>query len=85
MVYFWTYLGIFCFLLLMLHGLFTIVGMKKVIPNLVKALVRGAFSLIATIVRGIFHGIGILIAAPFHGLYRGLRGLDGQRRNRRPP
>lgn len=73
MTYFWSLLGLFCFLVLMLHGLFTIVGMKKVIPNVVKSMLSGAIKLFTRTIRGTLRGLGRLIAATFRAIVRALR------------
>ena len=70
-------------LLVLLHALCTIVGMKNVVPKLVKTSVNGLIKITGILVNGLFRFIGQLLAAIFGGLYEGIRGNPNPPRN--PP
>lgn len=67
-------------LLLLAHVLLSMLGQKKVIPNLLKGLLTGLLSGLGWIIQWALGGIRDLIVAAFRGIFHG----RPQRPNRRP-
>ena len=81
------YLGVLLLLLIMAHGLFTMIGMKKVIPKFLKGLLTGFGRWIkwgfTQLARGVVWLIRWFVGLIRDGVVAAYRGLRHGRRRRR--